>query len=258
MKGRSSLVLLCLSLGATYAPAQTWTVSKSGNLLQADYGTPGSSPEYFVIDLTSSYYRLNTGPGCGWGTSIVLWPCYWSGGALYQGGPVAKDSWSIVGGHLVLQLSGTVGSMSCSATVNVSPPVAHSLSVSVSETISGNPKLDNRPNEAFKPVMLSSMDDSATQWDSYNLLTDAGLNWYPTNGWINNAPSSKTIVVTGGNSSWKINAPTMTVLLDRARPVTGWITQDTNPNDDNVGIWAASSPIQVEHSYSYTVTATSN
>jgi hypothetical protein len=34
----------------------------------------------------------------------------------------------------------------------------------------------------------------------------------------------------GGTSSWKTNAPTIQVTLDRSLQVTGWVTQDINPN----------------------------
>ena len=242
-----------LTVGAS---ASTWTVTKNGNLLQISYGTPTSSPQYVALYLDSSYYRLNTGPGCSWGSSVILWPSYWAGGKLFQGGPVTNYSWTSAGSTLVLSLSGSVGALKCRAIMRISAPSAHTLEATVTETNSGIVKLDSRPNEAFKPVFVSSMKVSPTKWDSYNLKTDSGLAWYPTSGFVNSPVSSLNLQVTGGNSDWQINTPTLTIKLDKARIVTGWVTNSANPNDDNVGIWAASS--LVERAFSYTITATSN
>jgi hypothetical protein len=53
---------------------------------------------------------------------------------------------------------------------------------------------------------------------------------------------------------WKRSAPTMTIRMDAARPVTGWVTESQDPNDDNVGWWQASD--QILSSWSYSITAT--
>src|SRR5579862_9300734 len=182
MRRVAPVVLISLAVGASSSAATGWSVGTSGSLLEVGYGTKGNYPQVLVMDLTSSYYRLNTGPGCGWGTSVVLWPCYWSQNVLYQGGIVDTVNWSVSGTQLVITVTGRVGTLTCAATMKVSPPVGHSLSVSVSENISGNASIDPRKNEAFKPVMLSSMNDGPLNWDSYNLLTNSGLNWYPSSG----------------------------------------------------------------------------
>jgi hypothetical protein len=57
----------------------------------------------------------------------------------------------------------------------------------------------------------------------------------------------------GGTSSWKTNAPTTTVDVSSGLQIAGWVTTDTNPNDDNVGYWAASD--HVLGSWQYTVTS---
>lgn len=258
MRRIAALVLVLLVLGSGPASAQGWSVEVSSSEMEIFYGTRGNYAEMMAMDLTSSYYRLNTGPGCGWGTSVILWPSYWSNNQLYQGGPVATENWSKAGSDLVLYVTGTVGGLTCSAKMQLSPPVGKSFSVTVWESNTGNVTIDPRPNEAFKPVMLSSMNEGPTSWDSYNVLTSAGLNWYPSSGWINKGPSVTGFQVTGGNSSWKTNAPTMTVTMDSARPVTGWVTPSTDPNDDNVGVWAASPSMAIQRSYRYTVVATSN
>jgi hypothetical protein len=249
-------ICAAISILSTGAAASTWSVSKTGNLLQISYGTPTSSPQYLALYLDSSYYRLNTGPGCSWGSSVILWPSYWSGGKLYQGGPVTNYTWTSAGSTLVLTLTGSVGTLKCRAIMRISAPEAHTLVATVMQTNTGNVKLDSRPNEAFKPVFVSSMKVSATKWDSYNLKTDTGLSWYPTSGFLNTPATTLNLQVTGGNSDWQINTPTLSIKLDKSRIVTGWVTSSADPNDDNVGIWAASSAI--ERAFSYTITATSN
>ena len=47
----------------------------------------------------------------------------------------------------------------------------------------------------------------------------------------------------GGTSDWEINASTIEVALAQPMQVTGWVTRSSNPNDDNVGFWAASDQI---------------
>jgi hypothetical protein len=38
----------------------------------------------------------------------------------------------------------------------------------------------------------------------------------------------------GGTSSWKTNAPSIDVVLNEALQVAGWVTQSSDPNDDNI------------------------
>jgi hypothetical protein len=253
---KSLAICAAISVLSVGASASSWTVTKNGNLLQISYGTATSSPQYVALYLDSSYYRLNTGPGCSWGSSVILWPSYWSGGKLFQGGPVTSYSSTTSGSTLVLTLTGSVGALKCRAVVRISAPVAHTIVATVTQTNTGTVKLDSRPNEAFKPVFVSSMKVSATKWDSYNLKTDSALSWYPTSGFVNTPVSTLNLQVTGGNSDWQINTPTLSIKLDKQRIMTGWVTSSANPNDDNVGIWAASD--SVERSFSYTITATSN
>jgi hypothetical protein len=59
--------------------------------------------------------------------------------------------------------------------------------------------------------------------------------------------------VQGGTSSWKTRAPTIEVILIKRCVVTGWLTADTNSNDDNAGFWCAASKVLT--SWIYTLTA---
>ncbi len=49
------------------------------------------------------------------------------------------------------------------------------------------------------------------------------------------------------------NAPSIEVTLDEPMQITGWVTPSNDPNDDNVGFWAASN--QIIQSWQYTVIA---
>jgi hypothetical protein len=55
----------------------------------------------------------------------------------------------------------------------------------------------------------------------------------------------------GGTSSSKKNAPTIEVILNQSRPVTGWLA--AHPKDLNVGFWCAVSKVLA--SWRYTLTA---
>ncbi|MGQ9487241.1 MAG: hypothetical protein ACUVTY_12085 [Armatimonadota bacterium] len=79
----------------------------------------------------------------------------------------------------------------------------------------------------------------------------------PSSGWvIHPATTGSRFGLIGGTSSWKRGAPTIEVILKQPRPllVTGWVTYSTNPNDDNVGFWCAST--QVLRSWQYILRAT--
>lgn len=241
------------------ASAQTWLVRQRGTVLEIAYGSGSQFPQYAALHLESSYFRMVYSPQSGWGTSVVLMPAFWSGGRYYQGAPVTT-SWRTEGNDLLLLLSGTISSLHVSLEVRLSPPAQNSLIARVRTlSITGNVALDNRPGEAFKPVMLSSMHISATQWDTRLAYVEGRLYNLPSSGWvIYPAKSGSRFGLIGGTSSWKTNAPTVEVVLRQPKPlqVTGWVTYSTNPNDDNVGFWAASSQVLREWQYTLRATAT--
>ncbi|GIV18753.1 MAG: hypothetical protein KatS3mg023_0504 [Armatimonadota bacterium] len=241
------------------ASAQTWLVRQRGTVLEIAYGGGSQFPQYAALHLDSSYFRMVYSPQSGWGTSVVLMPAFWSGGRYYQGAPVTA-SWRTEGNDLLLSLSGKIASLQVSLEVRLSPPAKNSLLARVRTlSVTGNVALDNRPGEAFKPVMLSSMHISATQWDTRLTYVEGRLYNLPSSGWvIYPARSASRFGLIGGTSSWKTNAPTVEVVLRQPKPlqVTGWVTYSTNPNDDNVGFWAASSQVLREWQYILRATVT--
>lgn len=253
---RRLLVASLLASLATMSPAQAaqyqWFWSVNGSLLQINYGTASNQPEYAVLDLNSGYMRFNYGPNSGWGTSIDVMPCYWSGGALVQGYPVTASA-QTSGKNLAVTVTGSSNTLSTRAIVTISPPGNNSISASVSASTSGSVNLDNRPGEAFKPVFLSSMYDSPTVWDSQYAFVGRQKVAYPSaSGWIvgpTPAVLNTTFGLQGGTSTWKTNAPTVTITFQNQVQVAGWYSADANPNDDNVGFWAASSTVLPSWSY---------
>lgn len=237
--------------------AQTWLVRQRGTVLEIAYGSGSHFPQYAALHLDSSYFRMVYSPQSGWGTSMILMPAFWSGGRYYQGTPVTA-SWRTEGSDLLLLISGTIASLRVSLEVRLSPPAKNSFIARVRTlNVTGNIALDNRPAEAFKPVMLSSMHVSTTQWDARVAYVEGRIYDLPSSGWvIYPAKTGSRFGLIGGTSRWKTNAPTMEVVLrqPRALQVTGWVTYSTNPNDDNVGFWAASA--QLLRAWQYTLRAT--
>jgi hypothetical protein len=247
----------------------SWVVSQNGNLLQINYGSGSSFPQYGVIDLQSSYFRLNPGPPSGWGTSVVLLPSFWSQQAcpppgLCQGAPVQATWQTDQTGALVFSLTGTIGSLQVALAVRITPPANNQISAWVSERVDGTVPLDSRPGEAYKPLMLSSMHVSSTLWDTQAAYVEYQSFSLPDASWIIQPPArGKFFGLQGGTSDWKTNAPTIQVLLSnpvrRNGPVTpplqitGFVTSSSDPNDDNIGFWPASD--QILHAFSYVVTA---
>jgi len=248
-------------LGASASSPQlsngNWVITQSGNIVQIAYGSGTNFPQYGALHLTSSYFRLHYSPASGWGTSVILFPAFWSDGVYYQGAPVTNYSWQVVNQNLVLSTVGTIGGLNVSSRVNLSPPTESSIIAQVTTTVVGNVPLDNRLGEAFKPVMLSSMHISSTQWDTR--MAFVGCNYFdiPVSGWIILSPfvTDNIFGLLGGTSEWKPDAPTIWIVLDRLMQVTGWATPSTEPYDDNVGFWAAVD--EILPSWSFRIIATS-
>src|SRR5664280_36760 len=95
------------------------------------------------------------------------------------------------------------------------------------------------------------------QCDNNSLIIGSGTYPLPASGWVVASPIPAThFGVVGGTSSWKTNAPTVVIdLAGISSPtVTGWMTLDTNANDDNGSLWAATTQVQSSWSYDITVT----
>ncbi len=43
--------------------------------------------------------------------------------------------------------------------------------------------------------------------------------------------------------------PTVEIMLDQSRQITGWATSSNDPNDDNIGLWAATDTVLPTWSY---------
>lgn len=218
-------------------------------------------PQYGVLHQNSGFLRLNYGPeNSAWGTSIVLLPSFWSGGVYYQGALV-NTTWKGQGtSRLELTLTSIIHGLEVTTVVTLDPPVKNqSLTAHVHTTVVGDVPLDDgrkATSEAFKPVVLSSMHVSDTQWDTqqaYACLRTASI---PPSGWIHNpAVIAGTFGLVGGTSEWQNQqqggkpAPTVEIILDRARPITGWVTDVDDPDQENVAYWAATDEVLSGWSY---------
>ncbi|MFB3764309.1 MAG: hypothetical protein ACE14P_03565 [Methanotrichaceae archaeon] len=235
-----------------------WSVVKNGSELKIAYGSETAFPQYATLQLKDSYFRLVNSPSSGWGTSVILLPVFWTNGTYYQGAPV-DATWSISGPDLVLSIMGTIDNLNVSSEVRITPPENNSISAHVRNEIEGSTPLDLRQAEAFKPIMLSSMHTSSSVWDTQGAFVDSQNYSIPVSGWIITPSASvraNTFGLLGGTSNWKQKAPTITIALDKPMQIAGWVTQSSNPNDDNVGYWAASD--NITHSYKYTIIAVSS
>jgi hypothetical protein len=262
------LVACSTSLTSTNAASSknstsnTWSVSQNGNILQIGYGSGTNFPQYAALDLSSSYFRMVYSTTSQWGTSIVLLPALWSKGSCptdyCQGAPITA-TWQTVGSNLTLSIQGTIATLKVASTVTLTPPANNVLVAQVSTTVTGNVKLDNRPGEAFKLVMLSSMHISLTQWDTQAAFIGTQTYNFPSSGWIIQPPIvTRDFGLQGGTSTWKTNAPTVEIMLSQGRQVTGWVTQSTDPNSDNVGFWCATNKVLPSWSFSVTAEAGQN
>lgn len=256
------MILFVISASITLisyqASADEWSVTEKDNTLEIAYGSDADFPQYAVLHRESGYFRLIYGPEAGWGTSVILLPSFWTGGVYYQGEPEAPltATRETVEEDLLLSISGTISSLSVEIQLRLSPPQQDSISADVAVTVDGAVVLDPdriANNEAFKPVMFSSMRISSDEWDARSAYIGSQTFSIPEDGWIiYPAISGNMFGLQGGTSSWKTNAPTVEIVLDENMPVTGWVTSSSDPNDDNVGFWAASDDVLSAYHYSIT------
>lgn len=230
-----------------------WSVTQKGNILEIAYKTGDTYPQYAALHLNDSYFRMVYSPQSSWGTSVIILPSFWEQGKLYQGAPVSY-SYQDSGSDLLISLMGNISSLSVNASIQISPPSENSVTATISVSVIGQIGLDYRPGEAFKLVTLSSMYISPGTWDCRAAYVDSKQFPIPTEGWIIQPPMfGQAFGLEGGSSSWKNNAPTIEVWLNKDVEITGWVTRSNNPNNDNVGFWGASSTLQ--SSWQYTLTA---
>jgi hypothetical protein len=224
-------------------PLCRWSYRLRGTLLEIAYGCSGEFPQYAAFHTESGFLRLNYGPESGWGTSIIVVPSLWVGGTYYQGAAVVAVP-RVEGDDLIVDFSGTIAGIAFSGQLRFPPPGPDSFSCEVTVQTDGNTVLDDRPGEAFKPVMLSSMRVAADMWDASAAVVDSTSYPLPDVGWIVQPPvMAARFSLPGGTSTWKDNAPTIEITLNSPQTITGWVTPSNDPNDDNVGFWAASDSV---------------
>ena len=253
----ATIARLCYSQNPSHAPdgltVHTWSVSQRGNIVEAGYGGEFDFPQYAALHTDSSYLRLNYGPGSGWGTSIILLPSFWEAGKYYQGAPITA-AWRSEGLDLVILFTGLISGLQVRGQIRLTPPAQNLISAAVMVQVDGKANLDRRPGEAFKPVALSSMHISVDCWDAASAQVDSQSFRIPARGWIIRPPAiGRVFALRAGSSSWKIKAPTLEVVLSENRAIAGWKADSSNPDDDNLSIWAAAD--HVIPFCQYTVTA---
>ena len=239
-----------------------WQVAAGKRIVAIHYGQGRAFPQIAALHLNSGYFRLTSGP-CGWGTSIVLLPTFWTRGALFQGAPI-EARWQVEENALRILLKSRIAQLEVEGQIDLLPPKADSVTAKVSVQVDGHVELDHRTGETFKPVMLSSMHVADDLWDAnlafvgaHSEIEGEFQSWLlPSRGWIMKPGDTKKTTrfgLQGGTSRWKQNAPTVEIALDRKLRVCGWVTPSQNPNHDNIGLWAASS--RLLRSWNYTVIA---
>jgi hypothetical protein len=233
--------------------ANFWSVAQIGSIVEVGYGSGSDFPQYAALHTDSSFLRLNCGPGSAWGTSIILLPSFWAAGSYFQGAPITA-AWRNEGTDLVMSFMGSISGLQAQGQIRLTPPAPNFISGTLIINVEGFVNLDRRPGEAFKPVALSSMHISANQCDAHSAEVDSQSFPIPAHGWIIQPPAvGRLFALRGGSSTWKTNAPTLEILLNEPLEITGWETESSNPDGDNIGFWATTD--QLIRSWQYTVIA---
>ncbi len=231
----------------------TWVASRRGEILELAYGKGAYHPQYAALHLDSGYFRMIYGKGSEWGTSIVVVPSFWEKGVHYQAARV-EASCRQENDDLVISVVSRIGGLCVEGTIRIHPPAADSLAATVAMSCSGSIDLDDRANETFKPLLLSSMYVSKNEWDASRAVAGAGSYNLPEDGWIfPGAAVDSRFGLVGGSTPWKKNAPSVEITLDRPLVITGWVSRTDDPNCDNVGLWASAANVLPEWKYTVVV-----
>ena len=234
-------------------PANSWSVAQRGRIIEVGYGSDSNFPQYAALHTESGFLRLNYGPRSAWGTSIILLPSFWLGGSYYQGAQIIV-AWRNENADLVISFNGSISALHVQGHIRLTPPKLNLISGTVMVKVDGDVHLDSRPGEAFKPVVLSSMHISADHWDAKSAQVDSQSIQIPDRGWlIQPLTFGRRFALKAGSSVWKINAPTIEIVMNENREIAGWKVNSVNPNDDNLSLWAATD--QVLRYWEYTFTA---
>lgn len=218
---------------------KSWSASLKNGILEIAYGGGADYRQYAALHLDGSYYRPIYGPESGFGVSAILCPSFWRKGTLYQGCRITA-TWAVSGDNFTVDFSGGTGELNFTGKLTLAPPSPDYFATKISVAASGNMNVDARPGEAFQYIKLSSMHVSDSSWDSQKAFAGPLTFSLPKGGRIvDPAVSADYFGLTGGTSSWKANSPTIVVLPSSTARVTGWVTESGDPNDDNVGYWAA-------------------
>lgn len=237
----------------TLCKSSSWLVDKLDDQVRIFHQNGTAFPQYGALHLNDSYFRLNYGPGSEWGTSVILMPAFWSGGKYYQKTGISV-SCTISNTNVVMTVKGSQLNLNTTAKVTVLNPATSSITAKVSASLTGTVPIDTRPGEAFKPVMLSSMHISDTQWDTKQACAGSTCFAIPKTGFIISTTqiiNASAFRLVGGTSPWKTNAPTILINnLNTQRRIQGWVDgTKTSTNDDNVGFWAAADKLLTSWSY---------
>lgn len=229
----------------------SWRVVQNRGILAIHFHREGAWPQIAALHPGSSYFRLTCG-ACGWGTSVVVLPSFWMMNRLFQGARV-QTRWHVEGDDLCLDFTGCIAHLDVTGQIRLPAPEAQStkarVSVQVASDAALNGFLDERPGEAFKPVMLSSMRLDDQMWDARAALVDEDVVDLPAQGWIGEPRTARRFGLRGGQSRWKPLAPTTEIVLNRELTIAGWVTPSADPNDDNVGLWASSTTVLRDWNY---------
>jgi hypothetical protein len=66
----------------------------------------------------------------------------------------------------IISFDGIIAGISIQGQIRLLPPSYKSISAEVTVAVNGEVALDNRPGEALKPVMFSSMHIASDAWDA--------------------------------------------------------------------------------------------
>lgn len=238
-----------------------------GTATRVDFGHKVSGADSWpavAVFYSDGYVRLKEprDPDNFFGTSVILGPAYWSNGNYYHNPTIERIdvSGNFVQDPLDVNLAGKNNDIDVTYTIKMYQPtendnnmilhVKQDYECTNSFTIDGDRQ---EQQEGFKLAQFSSMyvddyyhdSDAARYINNLEDLITSSFENFSTSSFIftNPKPMGKSWLESThtDNEGWQGNTPNVRIelenLVSNKYTAQGFFTKDTDPNNDNVGLW---------------------
>jgi len=230
-----------------------WKLFKKAGALDIAHEAGTKYRRHATLDLRESHFRMKPEFDSGRAASALLLPSFWEDDSLRRGAPITAIA-KHEGADLLITIGGNISRLQARGQIRLASPQSDSLLATVTMHVTGNLQLDRRPNEAFKPLVLSAAQISSERRRASAAHVGSRRFPLPASGWIIQTPEIGSIFgLLEGTLTSSALAYTLEARMTGPRPITGWVAPVQNSQSVDVELWAASD--SVINAWQYTLVA---